>query len=285
MTIHQPSARLFNLIDNVIFLSAGKVVYNGPVSKLQGYINDMYIEAKLGSPPLANAPETFLDLVDILNDPKNDRIEILTRNYLENVETTTTFTPTAEGIDNYANSFFVEVFILSSRALKNVFRTPELFFARIGAAVGFGVQVGTLFLFPESTITGLQHKLSYFVFIIAFFLYTSLEALPIFLAEREIFQREFSRGAYRAASYTVASTIVYFPFLIVLGSLFTCITWWLLSLPNLADPFFFQCFIVFTILVAGQSFAVAISTLGDKYVLLYLQTKPDLIKIYMFSHK
>lgn len=43
MTIHQPSARLFSLIDDVIFLAGGKVVYNGEVSRLGKYIQGIYI--------------------------------------------------------------------------------------------------------------------------------------------------------------------------------------------------------------------------------------------------
>jgi ATP-binding cassette subfamily G (WHITE) protein 2 len=70
-----------------------------------------------------------------------------------------------------------------------------------------------------------QHRLSYFVFTCAFYYYTSLEALPIFLAEREIFQREFSRGAYRAASYTLAQTLTFFPPYLIVASVYTIVTW------------------------------------------------------------
>ena len=151
-----------------------------------------------------------------------------------------------QGSANYANNFFSEVLILSSRSLMNIMRTPELFFARLGASVGFGVMLGTLFLFSDSqTAEGLQHRLSYFVFTCAFYYYTSLEALPIFLAEREIFQREFSRGAYRAASYTIASSIVTFPFMAVVATVFTIVTWWLVGLPNIVNVRILHAFLIF----------------------------------------
>lgn len=52
---------------------------------------------------------------------------------------------------------FLCVFLISSvlkkyfkkRSLLNIVRTPELFLARLGASVGFGVMLGTLFLFTD----------------------------------------------------------------------------------------------------------------------------------------
>jgi ATP-binding cassette subfamily G (WHITE) protein 2 len=81
------------------------------------------------------------------------------------------------------------------------------------------------------------------------------------LAEREIFQREFSRGAYRAAAYTVSSSVVYFPFLFTLGLVYTAISWWLVGLPNQAAIFFFQVLIVWLVTVAGHTFSTMISVL------------------------
>ena len=54
MTIHQPSAKLFNLIDDVIFLANGKVTYSGEVKGLQSFIAASYKEAQLGDVPIAN---------------------------------------------------------------------------------------------------------------------------------------------------------------------------------------------------------------------------------------
>jgi ABC-type multidrug transport system ATPase subunit len=49
MTIHQPSTRLFNLLDRVLFLSAGRVTYYGAVDGLHKYIGEVYKQADLGT--------------------------------------------------------------------------------------------------------------------------------------------------------------------------------------------------------------------------------------------
>ena len=289
MTIHQPSTRLFNLLDRVVFLSAGHVTYSGSVDGLHAYIKDVYLEADLGAqmmclflynwlilsytyiyfmlagvPPIANPPEVFLDLCDELTSQQ--RLEIVTAKHCRGgAETEASVqkmgSAQLHGEGSYANATMDEIVILSHRAFTNVTRTPELFLARVGSSIGFAILVGTLFLDTKETTLGLQHRLSYFVFCIAFFYYTSLEALPIFLAEREIFQREYSRGAYRAISYTVATQLVTLPFNLLLATIFSSITWWLVGLENAPGPFFFHILCIFSVLVAGQTFATMMSVI------------------------
>ena len=45
MTIHQPSGRLFSLIDRAIFLSVGMVVFSGRTVDLNQRIHQIYAEA------------------------------------------------------------------------------------------------------------------------------------------------------------------------------------------------------------------------------------------------
>lgn len=125
MTIHQPSARLFNLIDKVLFLANGRVTYNGPVPTLTPFITKVYDEAKLGSVPLGNQPEIFLDLCDQLI--LENRLELVTSKY--EIKDTSVVGATNEGANavSYANSFFKEIAVLVSRGVLNVQRTPELF--------------------------------------------------------------------------------------------------------------------------------------------------------------
>ena len=59
VTVHQPSMRVFQAFDDVLFLNHGKAVYFGPVVDLVDYT-----KSKGGVvPPFANIPELFLELV------------------------------------------------------------------------------------------------------------------------------------------------------------------------------------------------------------------------------
>ena len=121
MTIHQPSLRLFNLIDKVLFLSNGKVTFNGTIKSLTPFITDIYSKANLGEVPQGNQAEVFLDLCDQLIT--ENRLEIVTNIYeqKDNVIATDTTNGNA-AVPSYANSFLKEVMVLAHRGQLNVRR-------------------------------------------------------------------------------------------------------------------------------------------------------------------
>ena len=240
--------------------AGGKVTYSGPASGLQAYATRTYYEANLGTPPIANAPEVFLELCDaLLADDLLDLAIIDTVQKHSNSKTHNALSINDDSVT--ANNFFYETYIIFSRNLKNILRTKELFFARLGSSMGFGFLMGSLFYRRAETDVGVNERIGYLVFTIAFFCYTSLEALPIFLAEREIFQREYSRGAYRAISYVTAVTMVQIPFLLVISLIFTIPSYYLVFLPNEAETFFFYILVLLCTNMAAQAFAVLISAL------------------------
>ena len=262
LTIHQPSARLFQTIDRVVFLSAGHITFFDDSSKLKSYAEDLC--AKLGVESAGgNAPELYLDICDQLSAAgKVDQL-FVSDFIASNVDTFPQTPPPAAAVstvgDVYANSFLEEVAILFHRGFINVLRTPELFLARL-TILFVGFQMGTLFLFTANTDKGISYRAAFFTFTLATFYWTSLEALPIFFAEREIFMREFSRGAYRGISYAVASWLVDFPALIFLAVSYAIMTWWMVGLPKVAERFFFFAFQCFMALLSGQTFATMLST-------------------------
>jgi ABC-type multidrug transport system permease subunit len=243
-----------------ITVSGGRVTYSGPAAGLQEYAAKIYLRAQMGPPPIANAPEVFLELCDMLI--KNEKLDLAIVD-TERKETNDKSIAELSIADDKttANNYFYETYIIFSRNLKNIIRTKELFLARIGAAVGFGFLIGSLFYRRPLTDVGVTERVAYLVFTIAFFCYTSLETLPIFLAEREIFQREYSRGAYRAISYVTAVSLVHIPFLSVLGFMFAVTSYWLVMLPNRAETFLFFVLTLLCTNIAAQSFAVLVSVL------------------------
>ena len=85
--------------------------------------------------------------------------------------------------------------------------------------------------------------------------------MPIFSEQREIFQREYSGGAYRAYTYTIASSIVMVPVFAWISIVANLMSYWLIGLPNHASPIIFQTFILFTGFVAANNFATMFSVL------------------------
>jgi ATP-binding cassette subfamily G (WHITE) protein 2 len=161
----------------------------------------------------------------------------------------------------WANELLPETYLLMQRTCMNVIRTPELFAARAGLCIFFGIIMGTLFLDSGDDTTGISNRIGYLIFALAFFYFTSLEAIPIFLSEREIFQREFSRGAYRAISFVIANSLVYLPFMVLMSLLFSSVSWFLIGMGTNAGVFFFMVLALFSVLAVANAFVILISAI------------------------
>ena len=147
LTIHQPSARIFQSIDKVIFLSAGHVTFFDDSKKLQAYGEALSYKMSVVSAG-GNAPELFLDICDQLSSRGDiDKLFIESKMVDEAVGSTT-----LSG-EVYANDSLTEISILAQRGFTNILRTPELFLARL-VLIWVGFQMGTLFLFTANTDTG-----------------------------------------------------------------------------------------------------------------------------------
>lgn len=254
MTIHQPSARIFDLIDYSVFLASGQVTYFGKASDLHDFAEGIYREVGLNAPSFANPPELFLELSHQLTEL--DKISLLTSKFDSSNAVAEVTMPAATGTPNYANSIWSEVIILSERGFLNIYRTPELFFARTVVCCVLSILISTMFLKSRNTDQGIRNKSSWFVLSLAYFLWDSLENCPLFFSEIFIVERETSGGAYRAISHVLSSTFVQFPFQFILAFIYSVIGWWTVGFPDNEERFLFQVLILFVILNAGFNLAI-----------------------------
>jgi ABC-type multidrug transport system ATPase subunit len=141
VTIHQPSAKLFGLFDKCLFLNAGKVTFTGPGAELGFYAANIYKTAGYGVPPQANAPEVFLELLDMLNTNNQTDLAVIDTFVSSEKAEILDYTGVNKDVFNTANSYPYESYLILRRNLTNILRTKELFVARIGAVTGFGKQL------------------------------------------------------------------------------------------------------------------------------------------------
>ena len=127
----------------------------------------------IGDAPVAfNPPEVWLDLSDILISM--DKLSLMTSNYQPSKSSSIDISPSTSipnkdstTSSSYANSVMVELYLLTERAWKNIYRTPELFYSRLVFFVIFSILLGTLFLFTKETMLGVQHRAAFFAFVTA----------------------------------------------------------------------------------------------------------------------
>jgi ABC-type multidrug transport system permease subunit len=145
------------------------------------------------------------------------------------------------------------------------------------------VTVGSLFLRVKVSEKGAKQRTSFIAFILALLIFTSTEAIGVFLEERQIYIRETSRGAYRAASYVLSGALVAVPFLLMLAIIFTCSGYFIVGL--VADPGAFFIFILCTwlTLMAANSYVMFISSLVPNFTVGNSLCSASLAYFFLFS--
>ncbi|CDP05994.1 unnamed protein product [Coffea canephora] len=168
-----------------------------------------------------------------------------------------------------SNSHLEEIFILGERFCKNIFRTKQLFAARIMQALTAGLIIGTIFMNVrnDQRQIALQTRIGFFAFTLTFLLSSTTEGLPIFLQERRIFMRETTRGAYRVSSYVISNTIVFLPFLLMVGLLYTTPVYWLVGLRQNIDGFLYFALVVWMVVLMSNALTACFSALVPNFIM------------------
>ncbi|KAL0347355.1 UNVERIFIED_CONTAM: ABC transporter G family member 23 [Sesamum calycinum] len=129
---------------------------------------------------------------------------------------------------------------------------------------GFGL--GSVYVKVRKDEGGVAERLGLFAFSLSFLLSSTVEALPIYLQERQVLMKEASRGAYRVSSYLIANTIIFFPFLFIVAILFSVPLYWIVGLNPSASAFGFFTFVVWLIVLMASSLVLFLSVISPDFI-------------------
>ncbi|WJX53730.1 ATP-binding cassette sub- G member 5 [Trifolium repens] len=301
LSIHQPGFRIVKLFNSLLLLANGSVLHHGTAELLSLNLRLMGLELPLH----VNLVEFAIDSIDIIQQQQQQQCQVETeppRQLLGTMQQkkggddeqpqqqqsgeskSGKFTLqqlfqqskvidediiNSTGMDfsyDFANSRLSETMILTHRFSKNIFRTKELFACRTIQMLISGLVLGSIFCNLKDDIRGTQERIGLFAFILTFLLSSSIEALPIFLQEREILMKETSCGSYRVSSYAIANGLVYLPFLLILAILFTVPLYWLVGLNRNFTAFLHFLLLIWLVLYTANSVVVCFSALVPNFI-------------------
>ncbi|KAG6545618.1 hypothetical protein Mapa_012972 [Marchantia paleacea] len=272
LTVHQPSFRILELIHNTLVLARGHVVYHGTVAGMVDHFNAL----DRPMPEHVNVVEFVLDTIAEFESKPEGLQPLITlqkERGSHNVDTEPSSNDSRHHHHlhrlrrrrKFANSFASELRVLSQRNFYNIFRTHTLFLTRVGLTVLTSLILVSLFFKSPIAEKGIQQRQTFIIFTVAILVFTSTEALPIFLLERQIFIREKSRGAYRTSSYALAHSLVVLPFLFFLAVLCTCLSYFAVGLVLKASAVLFFILIIFLVLSMSNAFVTCVSALAPNF--------------------
>lgn len=125
---------------------------------------------------------------------------------------------------------------------------------------------GTIFLNANYAEKGARQRQSFLIITIALAIYTTGESLPIFLAERQIYIREVSRGAYRPSTYTLAQALVFVPFLSLVALVSVSISYFMVDLVHSAAAFFICVLTLALTYILANSFVSVFGAIAPNFL-------------------
>ncbi|CAM8940946.1 unnamed protein product [Rhodiola kirilowii] len=216
--------------------------------------------------PASASPNGFYAASDIFAGtptPQSSDFSVSERHYRTPVRTPKS---SNDQTPKFENSFLTETWFLMRRNFINIRRTPELFLSRLMVLTIMGIMMATMFTNPKPDQQGVTDRISFFIFTVCLFFFSSNDAVPAFIQERFIFVRETSHNAYRASSYTIASLITYLPFLALQAGVYAGIVWYALKLRC---AFFYFFLVLYVSLLSTNSFVVFVSSVVPNFILGY----------------
>lgn len=230
-SIHQPSTAIFSMLDRLLLLAHGAVVYSGASRDVDASL------ARAGLPPPADTPTADWLLAVVNETDKMDRL-VQSSAAVHEGRAAARAAPLDFGTrlgKRSSTPWLYQLGILVRRhpqtpcallhacapapaqerghvqvwrGLLDVFRNPSMVLTTWLLALLFGVFCGLVFWDLELTIAGIQNRAGALFFCLVFLGFLSVTSIDSLLSERLVVNKEQRLGYYPAALYMVAKCLL-----------------------------------------------------------------------------
>ena len=276
LTIHQPSSIIWSLIDNVVLLSKGHLVYQGPRQNIEEFFAhcgsptppnfnpaDHYVSAinddfclhtkdpeawaadfdtwSRGRPKeswVKEAIENIKVAIQNIDDDKVARLEHGGRRRSSVIKLMMGMDDGKKEIETSRSGGLSTLVELIRRYLTNLFFNPGILGTRIAMYVMLALVIGALFwnLGYSTTYSSIQSRIALLFYCVAFFVFMSVAVLPFTVIERAIVNKEVKNGYYHPALYHAAQALASLPGTALLAFLTTLI---IITMTKLNAPYWY----------------------------------------------
>lgn len=242
VSLLQPAPEVFDLFDDLIILSEGQIIYQGPVDSVLSYFVALgyecpvhvdladflqeiptpegrkYVRADMKE----TCPRGTTALVRAYKD--SDIFKTMLREMDESLKAKKNFKWPAFTREAFATPWFDSVWLCLKRQWKLTTRDVSFLTGRAVQVVVIGAINGSLFsnLDPEDTnTTG-----GVLFFSVLFCALASMAMLPIIFDQRDVFYKHSKAMFFPTSAFVISQTLVLFPVQIVEAIVFSTITYW-----------------------------------------------------------
>ena len=279
VVIHQPRTSIFNMFDNLLLMSQGRVVYEGEPAGARQFLETCPGVGEL--PPETGKADWIMDVINsdekmkgggTLSSlwqeysvkqklPQNLKQRHIATSVRKLVRRLSTLQELEESEPKFNASFWTQLRLLIKRAQRQQ-RGQRL--TRVALLLTFSWTVFTCLLWgrlPDKTTYILSRSSLLFFVIIAQANAVVNSSILIFSKERNLLSRERAKKLYGVLPYFLAQTLSDMVNSVVLPTLYGIIVYWVCNLRPTASAFFTFVLIFYLTVSAAQSTGLFLSVL------------------------
>ncbi|MCJ1384502.1 hypothetical protein MMC17_007619 [Xylographa soralifera] len=296
-SLHQPSTSTFALFDKLLLLSAGKTCYFGEADKIGTYFGSIGFPIPLHF----NPAEFLLDLVNV--DFAEDKTVATNRlsqihsawNSSTQIDASRPIPVAVRGleeetwhgnisgklstnlekikneaieVDGYSGpaQYLIPLTLLHRNFIKS-YRDVVAYGVRLAMYTGLAIMMGTVWLRLSTTQEAIQAFINAIFFGSAFMSFMAVAYVPSYLEDRATFVKERANGLYGPTSFMIANFLIGIPYLFLISTIFSLITYFLSNFRPTATAFMTWLMLLFLDLLAAESLVVLVSSLFPTFVI------------------